>query len=72
MPTRKSWDYTIETKERFVLKKRKVYLLSREEREEIYKFISKQLKKGYIKPLKLFQTASMFFVGKKDSKKRMV
>ena len=36
--TRKMWDHVIETKKRFVLRKRKVYLLSREER---YKSLSK-------------------------------
>jgi len=46
--------------------------LSREEREEMYEFIVKQLRKGYIKPLKSSQTAPVFFVEKKDSKKRMV
>ena len=48
MPTRKVWDYGIEVKERFVPKKRKVYPLSREEREEVREFIKKQLRKGYI------------------------
>ena len=55
-----------------MLRTRKVYLLSREEREEICKFIQEQLRKGYIRPLKSPQTAPMFFIGKKDSKKRMV
>jgi len=59
-------------KEGFVSRKGKVYLLSREEREEVCEFIQEQLRKGYIRPLKLPQTASVFFVGKKDSKKRMV
>ena len=53
-------------------RKRKVYLLSREEREEVCEFIMKQLRKGYIRPLKSPQTAPVFFVGKKDGKKRMV
>jgi len=59
-------------KKEFVLKKRKVYLLLREEREEVHKFILKQLRKGYIKPSKSPQTAPVFFVGKKDGKKWMV
>jgi len=69
MPTRKLWDHTIDTKEEFVLRKGKVYPLSREEREEVCEFISEQLRKGYTRPLKLPQMASVFFVGKKDSKK---
>ena len=59
-------------KEGFVLKKGKVYPLSREEREEVHKFIKEQLRKGYIRPSKSPQTAPVFFVGKKDRKKRMV
>ena len=39
MLIKKVWDYVIEVKEGIVLRKRKVYLLSREEREEICKFI---------------------------------
>ena len=39
MPTRKVWDHVIEVKERFVPRKRKVYLLSREEKEEVCEFI---------------------------------
>jgi len=49
-----------------VPRKRKVYPLSREEWEEVYKFISKQLRKGYIRLSKLPQTALVFFIGKKD------
>ena len=72
MPTRKLWDHAIDTKERFVLRKGKLYPLSREERGEVCKFIDKQLRKGYIRPLKLPQMALVFFVGKKDGKKHMV
>ena len=59
-------------KERFVPKKRKVYPLSREEREEVREFIWEQLRKGYIQPSKSPQMVPVFFVGKKDGKKRMV
>jgi len=69
---RKLWNYTIDIKKGFVLKKGKVYLLSREEREEVCEFIAEQLRQGYIRLLKLPQTAPVFFVGKKDGKKRMV
>jgi len=48
MFTWKIWDYAINMKERFVPKKRKVYSLLREEREEVREFIQKQLRKGYI------------------------
>jgi len=59
-------------KEGFVLRKGKVYLLSREEQEEMHKFIMKQLRKGYIKLSKSPQTALVFFIEKKDGKKQMV
>ena len=72
MPMRKLWDHTIDVKERFVLRKGKVYPLLREEREEVREFVKEQLQKGYIRPSKSPQTVLVFFVGKKDSKKRMV
>jgi len=72
MPTWKIWDHAIDMKEGFVLRKEKVYPLSREEREEVRKFIQEQLRKGYIRPSKSPQMVPVFFIGKKDSKKRMV
>ena len=72
MFTRKLQDHTIDIKEEFVPRKRKIYLLSREEREEVLKFISEQLRKKCIRPLKSPQMASVFFVGKKDGKKWIV
>ena len=71
MLTKKLWDYIIEVKEVFVLRKGKIYLLLREEREEMHKFIEEQLRKEYIRPLKSPQTAPVFFMGKKNSKKHM-
>ena len=72
MPTRKAWDHIIDLKEGFVPKKGKIYLLSRIEREEVQEFVKDQLRKGYIRPLKSLQTSLVFFVPKKDGKKRMV
>jgi len=72
MPTIKLWDYAINTKKGFVLRKGKVYPLSRVEREEVWNFILEQLRKGYIRPSKLSQIAPVFFVGKKDGKKHIV
>ena len=72
MPTRKLWDHAIDVKEGFMPRKGKVYPLSREEREEVREFIKEQLRKGYIRPSKSPQTAPVFFVEKKDGKKRMV
>ena len=59
-------------KKGFVPRKGKVYPLSRKEREEVCKFIKEQLRKGYIRPSKSPQIALVFFIGKKDGKKRMV
>ena len=72
MPTRKLWDHVIEMREGFVPRKGKVYPLSREEREEVREFVKEQLRKGYIQPSKSPQMALVFFVEKKDGKKRMV
>ena len=72
MPTKKIWDYAIDIKEGFVLRKGKVYPLSREEKGEVHEFIEEKLRKDYIRPLKSPQMAPVFFVEKKDGKKRMV
>ena len=72
MPTRKLWDHAIDVKEGFMPRQGKVYPLSREEREEVREFVKEQLQKGYIQPSKSLQIAPVFFVGKKDRKKRMV
>jgi len=55
-----------------VPKKGKIYLLSRVEREEVHEFVKDQLRKGYIRPSKSPQISLIFFVPKKDGKKRMV
>jgi len=72
MPMRKLWDHAIDVREGFVPRKGKVYPLSREEREEVREFVKEQLRKGYIRPSKSLQTVPVFFVGKKDEKKRMI
>jgi len=48
----------------FVLRKGKVYLLSKEERE-MCDFIKEQLRKEYIRPLKSPQMVPIFFVSNK-------
>ena len=53
-------------------RKGKVYLLLKEEREEICKFILEQLRKEYIRLSKSPQTALVFFVERKDRKKHMI
>jgi len=39
------------------------------ERGEVYEFNEEQLRKGYFRLLKSSQTAPVFFVGRKNSKK---
>ena len=72
MLMRKVWNHAIDVKEGFVLRKGKVYPLSREEREKVREFVKEQLRKEYIWPSKSLQTVPVFFVGKKDRKKQMV
>ena len=72
MLMRKVWDHAIEVKKGFVPRKGKIYLLSREEREEVREFIKEQLRKEYIQLSKSLQIAPVFFVRKKDGKKWMV
>jgi len=48
MLTRKIWDHAIDFREGFVLKKGKIYPLSRIEREKVQEFVRDQLRKGYI------------------------
>jgi hypothetical protein len=71
MPLRKPWDHGIEMKPGFKPKKSKVYPLSPQEQVEVDDFINEQLRKGYIRPSKSPQTSPIFFVPKKDLKKRM-
>ena len=47
-------------------------MISKKEKEEVREFMEEQLRKGYIRPSKSPQTLPVFFVGKKDRKKRIV
>jgi len=72
MSTIKLWNHAIETKKVFALKKGKAYSLLRKERKEVHKFIQEQLRKRYIQLSKSSQMVPVFFVEKKNGKKRMV
>ena len=52
MLTKKAQNHAIDLREGFVLKKDKIYLLSRIEREKVQEFVKDQLKKEYIRPSK--------------------
>ena len=72
MLTRKVWDHAIDLKKMFKPWKERIYPLFKNEREEVQNFVEDQLRKEYIEPSKSPQTSPVFFVGKKDSSKRMV
>jgi len=72
IPVQKTWNYAIELKEGFMLKKEKIYSLSREKREEVQAFVEDQLRKGYIQPSKSPQISPVYFIAKKDGTRRMV
>jgi len=55
----------------FVPRKGRIYPLFKDERKEVQNFVEDQLRKGYIRPTKSPQTSPVFFVGKKDGKKRI-
>jgi len=67
---RKAWNHVINLKEEVYAKKRKNILCL--EKKEVMKFIQEQTRKGYIQLSKSLQIALVFFVGKKDRKKRMI
>jgi len=72
MPIRKIEDHAIDLKEMFKPQKERIYLLSKNEREEVQNFVEDQLRKGYIRPSKSPQILPVLFVGKKNGSKRMV
>ena len=72
MPIRKAWDHAIDLKPGFEPKKAKIIPLSPQEQKEVEEFLNDQLSKGYIRESKSPQTAAVFFVPKKDMRKRMV
>ncbi|KAH7922148.1 DNA/RNA polymerase, partial [Leucogyrophana mollusca] len=65
-------DHAIDLKDTFNPRKGRMIPLSVEEQQEVSEFIDDQLRKGYIRPSKSPQTSPVFFVPKKDGKKRMV
>jgi len=68
MLVRKVWDHAIDLRDDFKASKARVYPLSRNEKEEVQKFVNEHLKKGYIRPSKSPQISPVFFVGKKDGR----
>ena len=56
----------------FKPKKGRIYLLSKDKREKVQKFINDQLRKEYIRLSKFPQMSLVFFVAKKNGSKRIV
>jgi len=69
MPVSKVWDHAIDLQDNFRASKARVYPLSKNEKEEVRKFVDEHLKKGYIRPSKSPQTSLVFFVGKENGGK---
>ena len=72
MLLRKPWDHGIDLMGDFPPKKGQLIPLSVDEQKEVEAFLDDQLSKGYIRPSNSQQTSPVFFVPKKDGKKRMV
>ena len=72
MLLRKPWDHGIDLKEDFPPKKGRLIPLSVDEQKEVESFLDDQLVKGYIQPSISQQMSPVFFIPKKDGKKRMV
>ena len=70
MPIRKPWDHGIDLKQDFQPKKGRLIPLSVDKQKEVEVFLDDQLAKGYIRPSISPQTSPVFFVPKKDGKKR--
>jgi len=60
MLVRKVWDHAIDLQNNFRASKARVYPLSRNEKEEVQKFVNEHLKKGYIRPSKSPQMSPVF------------
>ena len=65
-------DHEIKLVENFKPKKGSIYPLSCKEREELDEFLNKNLACGKIRPSISPQAAPVFFVAKKDGKKRLI
>jgi len=69
-PQSKPWDHKIDLKPTFRPKSSKVYPLSQEEEKLVQTFLDKNLSKGYIRHSESPMALPLFFVAKKDRKKR--
>ncbi len=72
-PPKRLWDHAIDLKpETPDVIDCKIYPLTQAEDQALVVFLNKQLKKGYIRPLKSPYASPFFFIKKKDGKLRPV
>jgi len=69
---RKPWNHAINLKKDFIPKKERTYLILREKKEKVRELMEKQSRKGYIRSSKLPQTLLVFFIRKKNEKKKII
>jgi len=69
-PQSHPWDHKIDLKPTFQLRSSKIYPLSQEEERLVKTFLDENLSKGYIRHLESPMASPLFFVAKKDGKKR--
>ena len=69
MPVKKAWDHAIDLNNDFKASKARVYPLSRNEKEEVQKFVNEHLKKGYIRPCKLPPDVTSILCGQEGWRK---
>jgi len=72
IPVRKSWNHAINLRKDFIPKKERTYLILREKKEKVRELMEKQSRKGYIRSSKLPQTLLVFFIRKKNEKKKII
>ena len=73
LPEHKPWDHAIDlTPNAPPTMRTKIYPMSANEQEELDRFLSENLRKGYIRPSKSPIASPVFFVKKKDGKLRFV
>src|ERR1700704_5424181 len=70
IPKQKPWDHKIELKPGFEPKAMKAFQLPLDEVKLAEEFVNENLSKGYIRPSESPQSSPLFFVDKKDGKKR--
>ena len=72
IPVRKPWNHAINLRKDFIPKKERTYLILREKKEKVRELMEKQSRKGYIRSSKLSQTLPVFFIRKKNEKKKII